>query len=92
MTRDEAIEIGFKLMRACDVYDDYSNKQILDASACSADVAVALGMLKLDEPKSIRDEFAKVWHYAGRRKSMDDVAVTEFLQQIDAAGLKIDFK
>lgn len=52
------------------------------------DSAVAVGLLKLDKPKSIEDRVIDVLHKAGKYKG-NCLPPGEVLETLDLAGLKI---
>jgi hypothetical protein len=56
MTRDEAIELKIKVARQWACLARHSDADIRGAAAQAIDGYVALGMLKLDEPKSAEDQ------------------------------------
>ena len=59
MTRDEAIEIDFRLSMACPTWEDEDPELIREASVTAIDSYIALGMLKVDEPESARTKAAR---------------------------------
>jgi hypothetical protein len=77
MTRDEAINI-FRGVH-------YSNHP--DASAKAIDGFVKLGMLKLDEPKTVHEKFCEAMNQTSTRISLD-----WFFHVLDKAGLKLTEK
>lgn len=84
MTRDEAIEIEMKSARSWEPFSQIPAAVIREAAATTIDCYVALGMLKLEEPKSPMDKF-----YAITPRYFGGDVESALVRDLDAAGLKI---
>ncbi len=76
MTREAALEILCRI---------WGGRPQNDLANSYLDAFVALGMLKLDEPKSVRDRINDAWC----RLPQSERGIPGFLHAIDDAGLKI---
>ncbi len=97
MTRNEAIEINLRTVRAeaLIVRSQLSSSELAQLASVGIDRWVALGMLKLDEPKSAKDVLkdcvVSVDKYLSESHTgiLDKYGVDAILQTIEGAGFKI---
>lgn len=82
MTREQACETAYKIIRAAAIYQNTSNDDLRQCAALDVDILATLGLLQLSEPEL--DKIEKLLRQIGSNRTKESFQAT-----LDYFDLKI---